>query len=70
MGALTDFEPPEAPIQSCLTCRITGTVVFSGVAGWLIYERSRIPVSSRGHRALLVAMSGAFCAAAVARSLW
>ena len=59
---------PTAPAQDCLACRATGAVVFSGVSGWLLYERSRVPRPQAGHRALLAVMSGAFAVAAAMRS--
>lgn len=60
---------PSAAIKSCLTCRVTGTVVFAGVAAYLARERAALPHAARGHRALLAGMSAAAAAAAVARAV-
>jgi hypothetical protein len=65
----------EAPIQRpdappCTACRVTGTLTFAGIAGWLVVERARLPRTGGhpGHRALLAGLSAAFAAAAVWRA--
>lgn len=64
----------EAPInefdkddKSCMPCRITGTVTFTGISAWLMHERAKIPVANTSHRATLAVMSVAFAGGAIAR---
>jgi hypothetical protein len=58
---------PPPPSRDCLPCRLTGSVTFAGVAAYLLRERTRVPPSSAGHRALLAGMSAAFAVASVVR---
>jgi hypothetical protein len=53
--------------RGCNTCRITGTVTFAGVSGYLVYQRSLVERSARGHRHALAAMAAGFAMGAVAR---
>lgn len=57
--------PPES--QSCGVCRATGTVTLTGVAGWLMYERSRVDVKAIAHRRTVLCMSLLSLGAAVVR---
>jgi hypothetical protein len=57
--------PPYVP--PCGVCQVTGAATFTGVAGYLLYQRSLVERSARTHRGVLLAMSGAFVVAAAAR---
>ncbi len=59
--------PSSLIIASCTTCRWTGTVTFTGISLWLLYERSRIERHARAHRGVLAVMSLGFATAAVVR---
>lgn len=61
---------PQPNERSCLPCRVTGAVTFTGVSGWLLYERARVPLAHTGHRASLALMSVGFLGAAIARALY
>lgn len=61
---------PKENERSCLPCRVTGAVTFTGISGWLMYERTRVPVANVGHRATLALMSVGFVGAAIARALY
>ena len=56
------------PQRDCLPCRLTGSLTFAGVAGYLVYERARVPVVGGGaHRAVLLAGAAAFAGASIWR---
>jgi hypothetical protein len=61
------MEGASAPPRDCLPCRLTGSLTFAGVAAYLLRERTHVPASSAGHRALLAGMSAAFAVASIAR---
>ena len=65
--ALKPLLPSSSLITSCTTCRWTGTVTFSGISLWLLYERSRIERHARAHRGILAVMSLGFASAAIVR---
>ncbi|RYG55116.1 hypothetical protein EON66_06060 [archaeon] len=55
---------------SCLTCRVTGSVVFAGVAVYLLSEMRHVPTAAKGHRLMLGGMAAAAAAASIARALY
>jgi hypothetical protein len=65
---LSPFEYLTEPLsRGCNTCRVTGTLTFAGVSGYLLYQRSLVERAARGHRHSLAAMAVGFGAAAVVR---
>jgi hypothetical protein len=63
--AVSRLETPSPP--GCEACRVTGTASLSGIAGYLLWERSRVPAVAKGHRLTLAAMAASSAVAAVWR---
>lgn len=55
---------------SCLTCRVTGSAVFAGVAVYLASEMRHVPAGAKGHKLMLGGMAAAAAAASIARALY
>lgn len=56
-------------IRDCTECRITGVVMFTGIAAYTYLQRAKIPVQDLSRRRFMGAVSGFFLAVAVARAL-
>ena len=61
----------QAPVgpKDCLSCRVTGTVVFLAASAYLTAHTYASPPASPIQRSLTLAIAGAFAALGVARAL-
>lgn len=60
----------QATETDCLACRVTGTLVSSACAAYLLaINYSRVPPPAGAHRFALLALSGGFASMAVVRAL-
>jgi len=55
--------------DDCFGCKVTGTVTFAGVSGYLWYQRTLVAAAKRGDRRFLAACSAVFACAAVWRAV-
>lgn len=53
-----------------LRCRITGTLTGFGVAAYLAYERTQVPLTSPGHRLLLATLSATMLGVGIFRAIY
>lgn len=54
--------------RDCLSCRLTGTLVCSGLSGYLLLQTYATPPKSPVQRTVTLGCAGAFAALAVARA--
>ena len=55
--------------KDCLTCRVIGTATFAGASGYMLWERTKIPLTKPAHRHTLLGLSVLFGGLAIARAV-
>ena len=47
-------------VDDCFQCKLSGSIVFAGVAGYLLNERQHVPKANVSHRRFLLGFSVLF----------
>ena len=54
-------------VENCLTCKVLGTLVLSGVSANMFYQRTQIPITQIGNRRFVTVLGFFFGAGAIYR---
>ena len=54
-------------LEDCFSCKLSGSLIFAGVSGYLLHERSMVPKSNPPQRRFLLGFASLFGVMSVGR---
>jgi hypothetical protein len=55
------------PVEDCFSCKLSGTIIFAGVSGYMLHERTKVPKSNPSQRRFLLGFAATFGAFSAGR---